>query len=577
MFRNPMIVHISDLHFGNCNSDATEDLKRAITKISPPPDFILVTGDLTDFGLLTQLEDAKQYLKNILESLWTEQEHIARCIVIPGNHDLQIGRCRLAFWERYLKKWKQVFGDGSFSYFEDKLTPAPIARFYEHKLQRRNTSGQAAGNKDSAKKLEQKARSICEYFPEYGVAFVKVNSVSKTVWHPLNTIKGYVTTKQLIEIEKVLEHYKRAFPSKPDSPGFESARLIALMHHHVNYLPNVKHEPMMLMDDAGEVWQRLAKLGFDFILHGHHHRAAQLGSAYWEADGNKRQLIVLSAGSATANKPDDGKNSFYTMLMRNFKTEVWYQTFDNNRFSDQVNPPNFVFPRPLEFHITGPADTPLDLNALTESLDRDELTDNEHAYTLIEIQAVIDESRNYYGFHVIKGKNKSLKPTHMVPFSLAAVGAQTHDDFNLKVIDLKSNKVLTVEFLESRSITLFPIRINFDQTLYPEEEFEISINYKLPHVMHYIDDYDFINLSRYPLGVDKVVYKLFSTRKIVYPIFMAVYPPKVIETTIQPMPTKITEPLAEFPIGVDGFGVEIEKPSALCYIFYYRKLCPHNE
>ena len=95
--------------------------------------------------------------------------------------------------------------------------------------------------------------------------------------------------------------------------------------------------------------------------------------------------------------------------------------------------------------------------------------------------------------------------------------------------------------------------------------------------MHKMDDYDFINLSGYPHGVEKIVYKLFSMMKIVHPSFMAVYPPNVIETTQQPVATKITEPLGQFISGVDGYSVEIKNPIALCYIFYYRELHPHNE
>lgn len=574
-----MIIHISDLHFGNCNQNAIEDLKRAITEMSPPPDFIVVTGDLTNTGSTQQLNIAKDYLMDLLARIWSDRQHRTRCIVVPGNHDVQIGRWKLAVWKDHLKEWNDVFGIGSFCCNETNLVPASLLTYYENIEQRKNPSQNATAIKQNALASAQKALNVCEYFPEYGVAFVKVNSVINTVWWPLNTVRGDVTTKQLIEIEKILTDYKRAYPSLPDAQGFESARLIALMHHHVTYLPNVKYESMMLMNDAGEVWQRLAKLGFDFILHGHHHRAAQLANTYWEANANNSELsiMVLSAGSASAYKPDDGRNSFYSLLIRNFKTEASLQTMENNRFTDRKDSRRFIFNRKLEFNFNDRESAPLDLSAITESLDRDKLYDTEHRYTLMDVRAVIDEERNYHGFHIIKVKNTTSKNTNSIIFPLAAVGAQIFDDFHFFAYDHVTGDRLIFELLGEQPITVFPIRVFFNNPLPPEIELEIYVSYKLPHVMHQINDYDFINLSRYPLGVEKLSYQFTSTQKILSPKFMAVFPPKVNEVTQPLISIQEVQEIDNSQKSLEGYSIEISQPSALCYIFYYQKLCSNGD
>ena len=94
-----IFAHISDTHIGN--QTAEEDLKRTINSINNNPSisFVVLTGDITEFGS----DDELTLAKKILDSL-NKPWHI-----IPGNHD--------ANWsESGSNSFKKIFGAESFSF-----------------------------------------------------------------------------------------------------------------------------------------------------------------------------------------------------------------------------------------------------------------------------------------------------------------------------------------------------------------------------------------------------------------------------------------------------------------------------
>lgn len=70
-------VHLSDTHVGN--STGAEDLRRTVKDINENPSlqFVVITGDITEFGADAEIELAKQILDS-LNKPW---------YIIPGNHD----------------------------------------------------------------------------------------------------------------------------------------------------------------------------------------------------------------------------------------------------------------------------------------------------------------------------------------------------------------------------------------------------------------------------------------------------------------------------------------------------------
>ena len=92
-------VHLSDTHVGG--STGEEDLRRTVADINSNPliQFVVISGDITEFGSDDEIRLAKQLLDN-LNKPW----HI-----IPGNHDSN--------WsESGSNTFKRVFGSETFSF-----------------------------------------------------------------------------------------------------------------------------------------------------------------------------------------------------------------------------------------------------------------------------------------------------------------------------------------------------------------------------------------------------------------------------------------------------------------------------
>ncbi len=92
-------AHVSDTHIGSHNAD--EDLRRTVESINKDSSlkFIIISGDITDFGSDSEFHLAKQILDS-LNKPW----HI-----IPGNHD--------ANWsESGTNSFKKIFGAETFNF-----------------------------------------------------------------------------------------------------------------------------------------------------------------------------------------------------------------------------------------------------------------------------------------------------------------------------------------------------------------------------------------------------------------------------------------------------------------------------
>src|SRR4051812_44997321 len=92
-------AHVTDTHIGSANAD--EDLRRTVQNINADTSikFVILTGDITDFGADEELMLAKKILDS-LNKPW----HI-----IPGNHD--------ANWsESGTNSFKRIFGNETFNF-----------------------------------------------------------------------------------------------------------------------------------------------------------------------------------------------------------------------------------------------------------------------------------------------------------------------------------------------------------------------------------------------------------------------------------------------------------------------------
>src|ERR1022692_3269231 len=592
MRRNPVILQISDLHFGTSvkpfqwgrrsdNTDARMALEEAVLGIDPRPDFLVATGDLANGGRIAELQDAKSYLHGLLDKLWAQGQP-TRCIVIPGNHDVwqTTAMCPSGYTGRVdrLREFREVFGSGSFvskTVPEDQtayITPYSPSQYYEL----HGGPGGGPASSADAGGMAEKALQVCEFFPAFQVAFLTLDSnIRLNRWKPAHISRGLVGLTQRHMVNGIIRDYESA--TENDPAPFADARRVAVVHHHLTRLPNVKLENWMLMDDAGEVARWLARNGIRLVLHGHFHTADLIGLTYWntELQGSKVNTIVVSAGSATSLDRDDGHNSCHYVHLEHFRTRIWRPFLDNGEYQPLAVAASFEFPHEpdLSFSDATAGAYPIFLEALQTSMAGSEkLADIAHTYEAVESEGYVDADRNYFGCVTLKGTNVTGRPTKEIPFTFTAVGSQYFEEFECRAMGLDDNRPWKVEPAEQRPIQLFPCRDYFPEPLPPGGNFHVRITFKLAKVMFDENDFDMLSLLRFPRGVAFARMCLLSEKHITAPSLLEVRGSKLIESNAPFPRVDKTPEYPGFTNSVTGYEARLNSPAAHSYLIFYRKL-----
>jgi 3',5'-cyclic AMP phosphodiesterase CpdA len=593
MHRNPVIVQISDLHFGknvrpwkrwkpSINEEAKAALRQATLQIDPRPDFLIVTGDVANRGILSELQEGRAYLDSILNDLWRER-HVARCILVPGNHDAWLTTWAHPFssLERddRLEDWNKVFVGWSFLAPDLKdheaakdLRPMSLSVYYKA----HGGPGGGALAESEAEKRANRAMQLCEFFPAFGVAFLKLDS-NKLDERPAHIARGMLGLDQRHEVENIVRDYEKA--TQDENNGFANVRRIALVHHHLTRRPKVKQEKWMLMGDAGEVARWLARLGVRLVLHGHYHRADIVGLTYWNADASnsKVETIIVSAGSATALDVGGTHNSYHRIDIGHFHTRVRRPRLEFGEHENLNDAQSFRFThkpnlRFEEENLNGQPPFFLELLELAVA-GEERYADQNHIYTAVRSTGFIDDDRAYFGSVELEGRNHSRQPTAFIPFVFTAIGMHYFDECECQAIDLKTgNKLAKPELSELRPIYVFPCRIFFAEPLAQNQDFRIRVDFRLKMVMMKERDYDMLSLIRFPRGVGKTEICLLSRKNIIGPTLWELHGDRLVRS--KSAVKKVSE-IPENPIGTqhtDGFRAEINSPSALAYVLCYEKL-----
>lgn len=101
MFPTMRFVHLSDLHFGNPThagrlSALTQDI------ISQAPDLIVLTGDITDRGFISQFQTAKSFLDGLG----------IQFISVPGNREISPAAVLEWMFPRFaMRRYRTFFGE----------------------------------------------------------------------------------------------------------------------------------------------------------------------------------------------------------------------------------------------------------------------------------------------------------------------------------------------------------------------------------------------------------------------------------------------------------------------------------
>jgi tetratricopeptide (TPR) repeat protein len=291
----PVIIHISDPHFGTMERDGglvqmhrfvdgqysrklSEHLTREFFSANSHFRFgsenliLVISGDLTYRARAEEFDRVKAFLEEVCDGIGISRE---RVVLVPGNHDVD--------WLGSKQDMSRRF-DNYIGFLDS---------FYGQELFRRLYPRLQWDLKVNSKRTPAfELVSIVRCDP---LIIIGMNSC---VYETDQDHYGFVGGRQLEVVDELL------------APHRDSASIrVAVFHHHLHPYPEPIEErasgaPLLDMStvrDAGLVERNLERLGFDIVLHGHKHKSQVRETRIRNRNerGVRRipPLIVCGAGS----------------------------------------------------------------------------------------------------------------------------------------------------------------------------------------------------------------------------------------------------------------------------------------
>ena len=265
----PLIIHLSDLHFGKHVKDgATKEMHRFHDGVSSqtlsrhmieefaarpsrytddiPRLHLVVSGDLTYMGTEPEFELARASLEEICDGLHIPKERVH---FVPGNHDVNWGFSKADPRKRldpYIAFLVRFYGETLFS-----------ARFPKIKWPLTYLASPPLPGDILSFSADAKA----------GIIVAGLNSC---VYENEQHHYGFIGDNQLKSLKNLVTYTNLS----------RDWVKIAVIHHHLHPFPELLDTrgdaPVWLdvstLRDAGHVERYLERLGFDIVLHGHKHK-----------------------------------------------------------------------------------------------------------------------------------------------------------------------------------------------------------------------------------------------------------------------------------------------------------------
>lgn len=205
------LIQISDLHIGGLFRQEVFDILVDEVNNELKPDVIIITGDLTDDGLVFQFEQAKQEIKKL---------HCKNMIIFPGNHDYR--HTGYLLFKRYFPiaghSGSRVY---KFSHGIDNNQTVIVT-----------TVGTARADRD----------------------------------------EGEVGYRQNLWLNKILKKYNTNKVDSVNNNSNNSVIKIVAMHHHLIAIPDTGYTNVVGISDAGDVLRSCLANDVDLVICGHKHR-----------------------------------------------------------------------------------------------------------------------------------------------------------------------------------------------------------------------------------------------------------------------------------------------------------------
>ena len=299
------ILHLSDLHF-NKNDDPIVQLHPLVSDLKNKEDglgfehldYLVISGDLTNCASNEEFDKAYQFISKLIEKF---KISAARCVIVPGNHDLN--------WDQQVYDWKPERkvkqdqlklgsyvkqGDGYLIRDDDQY---PIRfenfnKFYHQLIQQPYP-------------LKAELQLIPLLFEETRIQFMAINSTWEIdeYYQERSSINLSALNAGLQRAEQQIEQAKKNKHLTGDSKILR----IAIWHHPVTGNEKIK-------DDA--FLDQLRKAEVKLCLHGHVHedRADVVGYLH-----PTRKIHIAGTGSfgAPVNDRPESTPRLYNVI------EIW--------------------------------------------------------------------------------------------------------------------------------------------------------------------------------------------------------------------------------------------------------------
>lgn len=320
-----LLLHLSDLHFGNKNrfaSDKPSDLGsafhralQAARKERQIPDpmavsLVIVTGDIVESGLPSEFRAALEFLVSLAEEMGLPHD---RFVFLPGNHDISWADCRIVRAARDGEKFPAAEFDSRLNTEKLANYRAFLSDFYGKPVDDENLA-----------ELEN-VRSLgnggwLRDFPDLRISVAALNTSERE--H--DVLKGGFLSPE--QAQALMTFWR-------DAPSSSCLKILALHHNPVSttdanrdwiltWLRNKEKAagasvPMSadvfehyIADIAGFIGsEHLPKIVEDTcphaVLHGHHHDQGKPNSWHWKKNGNAPVLSVGSFGLNNDQLPGD--------------------------------------------------------------------------------------------------------------------------------------------------------------------------------------------------------------------------------------------------------------------------------
>lgn len=298
----PLLLHLSDLHFGNKNRFSAQDMTslgkafagailhaKAQAGINSAIHLAIVSGDIAETGDRDEFTQAAAFLDSLAGTLGIDPHMFS---FIPGNHDVSWPLCEIQCLTQKLEKFdsaalRKRIDDVKFTYFYEFLD-----KFYGRQLSdlpgRRRLECGAWLHDDKTFKISLGLLNTCE-----------------AESHRYEDHRGYLSEQQA---ESLMTAWR--------DPSYDDWMKIAVVHHNpIATTPaNVDEIFHSLSGSSNYDSAQLARyaadvVGFDgrdllncivrnchvhLVLHGHHHDQGEAIEWPWDSDG---RAPILSTGS----------------------------------------------------------------------------------------------------------------------------------------------------------------------------------------------------------------------------------------------------------------------------------------